>query len=107
MQLDMRFQFPKFSGQMNGETVDSWLRRLFTYFKTCLAMEEDIKIHIGSLQLEGIAQAWWDTQLENFFEIDESTDTCITSWDNFCQALHNLFYPPGYLYNLLAKWLQL
>ena len=97
MQLDTRFQLPKFSGQMNGETVDSWLRSLSTYFKTCPAMEEDMKLQIASLQLEGIAQTWWDTQLENFSEIDESTYTRITSWDNFCQALRNHFYPPGYL----------
>ena len=30
MQLDTRFQLPKFLGQMNGETVNSWLRSLFT-----------------------------------------------------------------------------
>ena len=69
---------------MNGETVDSWLRSLSTYFKTCPVVEEDMKLQIASLQLEGIAQAWWDTQLENFFETDESIDTRITSWDNFC-----------------------
>ena len=105
MQLDTRFQLPKFSGQMNGETVDSWLRSLSTYFKTCPEMEEDMKLQIASLQLEGIAQAWWDTQLEKYSEIDESTDTHITSWDNFCQALRDPFYPPGYLKNLLARWL--
>ena len=60
-------------------------------------MEEAMKLQIASLQLEGIAQAWWDTQIENFSETDESTDTCITSWDIFCQALRDRFYPPGYL----------
>ena len=48
---------------------------------------------MASLQLEGIAQAWWDTQLENFSETDE----CITSWDSFRQALRDRFCPPGYL----------
>jgi hypothetical protein len=65
MQLDTHFQLPKFLGQMNGEIVDSWIHNLSTYFKTCLEMEEDMKLHITSLQLEGIAQAWWDTHLEN------------------------------------------
>ena len=92
---------------MYGEIVDSWLRSLSTYFKTFPDMEEDMKLQIASLQLEGIAQAWWDTQLENLSETDESTDTCITSWDSFCQALHHCFYPPGYLQNLLTKWLHL
>jgi hypothetical protein len=64
MQLDTHFQLPKFIGQMNGETVDSWIRSLSTYFKTSPEMEESTKLQIASLQLEGIAQTWWDTQLE-------------------------------------------
>ena len=56
MQLDTCFQFPKFSGKMNGETVDSWLRNLSNYFRTCPMMEEEIKLQIASLQLEGLAQ---------------------------------------------------
>jgi hypothetical protein len=35
------------------------------------------------------------------------TNGRITSWEMFCQALRERFYPPGYLHNLLAKWLQL
>ena len=93
MQLDTCFQLPKFSRQMNGETVDSWLRSLSTYFKACPAMEEDMQLQIASLQLEGIAQAWWDTQLENFSEIDESTYTRITSWDNFFKCYTTTFIP--------------
>jgi hypothetical protein len=31
----------------------------------------------------------------------------INSWDAFCHALREHFYPPGYLQNILAKWLQL
>ena len=31
----------------------------------------------------------------------------ITSWNLFFQALRECFYPPGYVQNILAKWLQL
>ena len=65
MQLDTRFQLPKFVSQMNGETVDSWIRSLSTYFKTLLEMEEAIKLQISRIQLEGIAQNLWDTHLDN------------------------------------------
>jgi hypothetical protein len=64
MQLDTRFQLPKFIGQMNGEMVDSWIRSLSTYFNTSPEMEESTKLQIANLQLEGIVQTWWDTQLE-------------------------------------------
>jgi len=113
MQLDTRFQLPKFSGQMNGETVDSWIRSLSNYFKTCPTMDEEMKLQIASLQFEGLAQTWWDTHLENMSlvvelgEQAETRSTPITSWNLFCEALHERFYPPGYIQNLLAKWLQL
>eukprot|EP00253_Pinus_taeda_P008244 PITA_08244 len=37
----------------------------------------------------------------------ETNSTPITYWNIFCEALHEYFYPPGYIQNLLAKWLQL
>jgi hypothetical protein len=75
-------------------------------------MEEDIKLHITSLQFEGIIQASWDTQMETFelvVDISEfrGTTTYINSWEFFCHALRERLYHPGYLQNLLAKWLTL
>ena len=94
---------------MNGEAVDSWLRSLSNYFRTCPTMEDEIKLQIASVQLEGITQTWWDNHLENIslvVKLREPTETRsmpITSWDLFCQALRECFYLPGYIQNLLAK----
>lgn len=90
MQLDTHFQLSKFFGQMNGETVDSWLHSLSTYFKTCPVMEEDMKLYIASLRLEGIAQAWWDTQNENF---SESTYTTSLLGTTFVKRYATAFIP--------------
>lgn len=98
----MRFQLPNFSGEINGEAFDSWICSLSTYFKTCLEMDEDMKLEIASLQLEGIAQAWWDTQIEYHALVIETGETTsstlahLTSWGEFFQALRERFYPPGY-----------
>ena len=75
-------------------------------------MEEATKLQITSLQLEGIAQTWWDTHLtiaELIIELNTppSINGCITYWETFFQALREHFYPPRYLQNLLEKWLQL
>jgi len=32
LQLDAKFQLPSYAGQMNGETINSWIRNLSTYF---------------------------------------------------------------------------
>jgi hypothetical protein len=98
---------------MNGEMVDSWIHSLSTYFDTSPEMDEAMKFQIAIIQLEGITQTQWDTQLESLELIVElgtlssPTSGCITSWDTFFQELREHFYPPGYLQNFLAKWLQL
>ena len=102
LRVDTRFQLPKFNGQSNGEVVDSWIRSLSTYFNTCPDMTEVTKLQIAALQLEGIAQVWWDTEKEKDLFLIEigamgTSRPTITKWDQLCEALRNWFYPPRYL----------
>jgi hypothetical protein len=66
-------------------------------------MEEDIKLHITSLRFEGIIQASWDTQLENFelvvdmSEFRAKTTRYINSSEFLYHALRECLYHPGYL----------
>jgi hypothetical protein len=62
--LDTRIQLPKFARQTNGEMVDSWIHSLSTYFNTCPGLTEERKLQIVALQLEGMAQTWWDRERE-------------------------------------------
>jgi hypothetical protein len=111
MQLDTHFQLPKFVGQMNGETVDSWIRSLSTYFKTSPEMEEATKLQIANLQLKGITQTWWDTQLESSELIVElgtpPSPTKLILGMHSVTHCGNASTLQGYLHNILAKWLQL
>jgi hypothetical protein len=76
-------------------------------------MEEATKLQVANLQLKRIAQVWWDTQLEISELIVElgtppsPTNGSIDSWDAFCQALRKIFYPLGYLQNIITKWLKI
>jgi len=87
---------------MNVDMVDSWIHSLSTYFKTSPTLQEATKLQIASLQLEGVAQAWWDTQVDqnvlivNIGPFVTSHMSAIISWDAFCDALRSRFYPPGY-----------
>jgi len=62
LQLYACFQLLTFVGQLNKDIVDSWIRSLFTYFNTRPRISKEEKLQIASLQMEGVAQAWWDTQ---------------------------------------------
>jgi hypothetical protein len=64
-------------------------------------MTEEEKLQLTSLQLEGIAQAWWDAQTDTSSRVvdfdDPSVDTPppIGSWDTFFQALQIASIPRG------------
>jgi hypothetical protein len=70
-------------------------------------------LQITSLQIEGIVQTWWDTQLEKSKLIMElgiphyMTNGSIDSWDVLCHTLRELFYASINLHNILSKWLNL
>jgi hypothetical protein len=89
MHLDTCFQLPKFVGQMNDENFNSWLHNISTYFRTCPKMTEGMTLQIITLQLEGIAQTWWHTQLKNYSCVMDRSDPVetltphITTWDGF------------------------
>jgi hypothetical protein len=85
--LETRIQLPKFVGKTNGEMVDSWIHSLSTYFNTCLGLTKERKLQISTLQLEGLAQTWWDTEQEKttfVIEIgdapESSTSQPIKTW---------------------------
>jgi len=100
-------------GKINGEVVDSWIYNLSTYFKTFTTLTKENKVQITSLELEVLAHTWWDTHLENTTLVvdigpyDNSSESPIKTWEQFCHALRDCFYPPNYLQNLWTRWLQL
>ena len=97
---------------MNGDMVYSWIRNLSTYFKTSPTLKEAAKLQIASLQLEGVAQAWWDTQVDqnvltvNIVPSATSHMPTFVSWDTFCDALRSYFFPLSYCQGLLGCWMQ-
>jgi hypothetical protein len=56
-------------------------------------MMKGMKLHIVNLQLEGIGQTWWDTQVETYSWVMDRGDPVetqtphITMWGGFFQAL--------------------
>jgi hypothetical protein len=65
MLLNTCFLLLEFSEQMNGDNFNGWLHSISNYFNTCPEMDEEMKIQIRTLQLEGISPDWWNNQLEN------------------------------------------
>ena len=67
-----------------------------------------------SLQLEGLAQTWWDTKQYNTTFVVElgttpgtSSSTNIRNWAQLSDTLRTRFYPPGYVQSLWMRWHQI
>jgi hypothetical protein len=61
--LDVKFSLPMFNGDVNPENIDNWIRRVEVYCCVQQNDEEEVKLQLDSLQLEGTALVWWESKL--------------------------------------------
>jgi hypothetical protein len=85
----------KYGYQMKGELVGSCIHSLTAFFKTCQKMNEEKHFLLASNLLEGVAQAWWQSQstsLDAYMELNGGTSSSpqprhITPWEDFYKPL--------------------
>jgi hypothetical protein len=53
LKLDVKFSFPMFNGDVNPENLDNWIRRVEVYWHVQHIYEEEVKVQLASLRLEG------------------------------------------------------
>jgi hypothetical protein len=57
--------------------------------------EEEVKVQLASLWLEGIALVWWERKLQD----RSKCGNLLSSWSEFKSAIRKQLYPLGYLHN--------
>ena len=62
LKLDIKFELPTHNGDVNAEKIDNWIFELEVYCRIQNLQEDDIKIQLASLRLEGVALAWWEAK---------------------------------------------
>ena len=63
LKLDVNFSLPMFNGDANPEKLDNWIRQFEVYCHVQHIDEEEVKVQLDSLQLEGTALVWWERKL--------------------------------------------
>jgi hypothetical protein len=63
LKIDVKFSLPMFNGDVNLEKIDNWIRQVEVYFYVQQIDEEEVKVQLASLQLEGTALEWWERKL--------------------------------------------
>ena len=53
-----------YNGKVNAGNLHSWIRPLEVYCRIQNLQEDDIKIQLASLRMEGSALVWWETKTQ-------------------------------------------
>ena len=68
--------------------------RLLVYFQFQQIKEDEAKIQLASLWLEGTTLVWWERKLQ---KASKHIGNILSSWSNFVSSLRNSFYPLAYV----------
>jgi len=63
--------------------------------------EDDIKIQLASLRMEGTTLVWWESKTQ---EVLKKHDNISISWSDFIAAIKRQFYPLAYMQKAIMNW---
>jgi hypothetical protein len=100
LKLDVKFSLPMFNGDANPEKLDNWIQHVEVYCRVQQIDEEEVKVKLASLRLEGTALVWWERKLQD----RSKCGNLLSSWLKFKSAIRKQFYPLGYLHKAMMEW---
>jgi hypothetical protein len=77
LKLDVKFNFPMYNGKPNVEKLDNWIQQMEVYYRVQQIDEDEIKIQLASLFLEGTTLIWWEGKLQ---EGIQKSGKILSSW---------------------------
>jgi hypothetical protein len=100
LKLDVKFALPMFNGDANLEKLDNWIQQVDVYFRVRHIGEEEVKVQLASLRLEGTALVWWESKLQD----KSKCGKLLSSWSDFKTEIRKQFFPLGYLHKAMMEW---
>jgi hypothetical protein len=100
LNLDVKKNLLMFNGDSNPEKLHNWIQQIEVYFHVHHIDEEEVKVKLDSLRLEGTTLVWWETKLHD----RSKCRNLLSSWSEFKSAIRKQFYPLGYLHKAMMKW---
>ena len=88
LKLDVKFELPIFNSEVNAEKLDNWIRQLEVYLRIQNLHDDDTKIQLASLRMEGATLVWWEAKTKE--EIRKHGKLTL-SWVEFISAIKKHF----------------
>ena len=73
-----------FNVEVNAENIDNWIMQLEVYLRIQNLHDDDTKIQLASLRMEGATLVWWEAKTK---EEIKRHGNIILSWTNFISAI--------------------
>jgi hypothetical protein len=65
LNINVKFSLPMFNAIVNPKKLDNWIRWVEVYCRVHHIDEEEVKVQLDSLQLEGTTLVWWERKLHD------------------------------------------
>ena len=73
-----------FNGEVNAKNIDNWIRKLEVYLRIQNLHDDDTKIQLASLRMEGTILVWWEAKTK---EEIKKHGKIILSWSDFITTI--------------------
>lgn len=100
IKLDVKFELPKYCGELDGEKLDDWIQQVEVYCRVQNLFDDASRIQLATLQLGGIALTWWESRTKA--EISQHGRVNL-SWLEFINAFKKQLYPLGHMQQLMMN----
>lgn len=84
--LEVNFDLKSYEGEINAEKLGQWLKQMEVYFHVKKIENDEEKIEITTLKLEGHHLVWWKNYLDVVVSFEEML---VKNWIEFKTFLKN------------------
>ena len=88
------FELPMFNDEVHAKNLDNWIRQLEVYLRIQNLQDDDTKIQLASLRMEGLALVWWEAKAK---EEIKKCGKIILSCIDFISTIKQQFYPLAHM----------
>jgi hypothetical protein len=92
---------PLYNGEVNAEKLDNWIRQIEVYSRIQNIQDDETKIQLASLRLDGSTLVWWESKTQGEMK---KNGNFFLSWNDFIIAIKKQFYPLAYKQKATMEW---